>query len=163
MRILVVASTYYKDLSCAMLRDLFVFLNRPDLMDSEIFDNVSDFCDEKARVSSFEVSSDLTVDVAFVTGCLEIPIAVSILCGKYDGVVAMGCVIRGETDHYEHVCHMSNNKLYDVCVSRNLPVGNAILTVHDKEQAENRISKAREAFISCMELVRMKEFVQNDS
>ncbi len=76
-------------------------------------------------------------DVVSVPGALEIPAAVRILTrgGRYAGAVALGCVIRGETYHFEIVAGESSRALIDLTVAYEMPVGNGILTVEDEAQA----------------------------
>ncbi|MCC6947547.1 MAG: 6,7-dimethyl-8-ribityllumazine synthase [Bradyrhizobiaceae bacterium] len=84
-----------------------------------------------------------------VLGALEIPVAAAIAldaaakAGKpFDGLVALGCVIRGETSHYDIVAGESARALMDLGVARKLPVGNGILTVDTEAQAKKRASRA---------------------
>jgi 6,7-dimethyl-8-ribityllumazine synthase len=86
-------------------------------------------------------------DVLTVPGALEIPAAMAIaldaaaLRGRpYDGAVALGCVVRGETTHYEIVSNESARALMDLSVARGLPLGNGILTVETDAQARARAS-----------------------
>ncbi len=81
-------------------------------------------------------------------GALEIPVAAAIAVdaavrvGKpFDGLVALGCVIRGETSHYDIVAGESARALMDLAVARRLPVGNGILTVDKERQAKVRASR----------------------
>src|SRR5579863_635956 len=83
-----------------------------------------------------------TFDIVNVPGALEIPIATAIAVdaakasGKpYDGLIALGCVIRGETFHFEIVAGESSRALIDLGVARRLPLGNGILTVENEAQA----------------------------
>jgi 6,7-dimethyl-8-ribityllumazine synthase len=80
-----------------------------------------------------------------VPGALEIPAAAAIALdiaededAPFDGVVGLGCVIRGETYHFEIVANESSRGLMDLSVKRSLPVGNGILTVENEEQAWER-------------------------
>ena len=80
-----------------------------------------------------------------VPGSLEVPAAIAIAldaaerAGKpYDGVVALGCVIRGDTIHFEIVSHESARGLMDLSVARKLPLGNGIVTVDTEHQAWER-------------------------
>lgn len=80
-----------------------------------------------------------------VPGALEIPTAIAIAVdaarkrrSPYDGVVALGCVIRGETHHFEIVANESARSLLDLAVSERLAVGNGILTVENEAQAHAR-------------------------
>ena len=83
------------------------------------------------------------VDVVTVPGALEIPGAISLAedCGhrptgvRYDGFVALGCVIRGETYHFEIVSNESARGLMDLTVGRKLAIGNGILTTENEAQA----------------------------
>ncbi len=78
-----------------------------------------------------------TVERITVPGALEIPTAIALAAdsGKFDGFVALGCVIRGETTHYDYVCGESARKLMDLASDRRLAIGNGILTVENEAQA----------------------------
>ena len=81
-----------------------------------------------------------------VPGALEIPVAIAMAAASqqhFDGYVALGCVIRGETTHYETVCSESARGLMDLAVAENLAIGNGILTVEDEAQAWERADAAR--------------------
>ena len=80
-------------------------------------------------------------DIICVPGALEIPAAIAMVATNscpYDGFIALGCVIRGETTHYETVCTESSRGLMDLAIYRNLVIGNGILTVENAEQAWER-------------------------
>ena len=86
-----------------------------------------------------------TYDVVRVTGALEIPAGLAIALelasadGRpYDGAIALGCVVRGDTFHFEIVAGESARALMDMAVSRRLALGNGIVTVDTIEQAEER-------------------------
>ncbi|WP_340108968.1 6,7-dimethyl-8-ribityllumazine synthase [Pikeienuella sp. HZG-20] len=82
-------------------------------------------------------------DLIEVPGALEIPTAIRFAERRFDGFVALGCVIRGETTHYETVCADSSHALMLLGVQRGLCVGNGILTVENLAQAEARADPAR--------------------
>lgn len=86
-------------------------------------------------------------DIICVPGALEIPAAIAMAAAQqpcpYDGYVALGCVIRGETTHYETVCTESSRGLMDLSVQQKLAVGNGILTVENSEQAWARADMTR--------------------
>ena len=91
-----------------------------------------------------------TYDLVSVAGALEIPVgmAISLDAAKaagrpYDGAVALGCVIRGETFHFEIVAGESARALMDMSVHRKLALGNGILTTETIEQAGERADPAR--------------------
>ena len=73
---------------------------------------------------------------------MEIPTAIRLAAGHFDGFVALGCVIRGETTHYETVCNDSSRALTLLGVERGLCLGNGVLTVENRAQAEVRADPA---------------------
>jgi 6,7-dimethyl-8-ribityllumazine synthase len=86
-------------------------------------------------------------DVLTVPGALEIPAAIVMALDAaaqrgrpYDGAVALGCVVRGETTHYDVVAGESSRALMDLSMQRALPLGNGILTVENDAQAKARSS-----------------------
>ena len=89
-------------------------------------------------------------EVLSVPGALEIPIALAMALDAataagtpYDAAVALGCVIRGETFHFEVVASESSRALIDLGVARKLPLGNGVLTVENEAQALERADPAR--------------------
>jgi len=109
-----------------------------------------------------------SADVIETPGALEIAAAAAIALeaaeaagAPYDGVVALGCVIRGETYHFEIVANESARALTDLSVSRRLPLGNGILTVENEEQALVRADpkqgdKGADAALAALSLIRLK-------
>jgi 6,7-dimethyl-8-ribityllumazine synthase len=94
--------------------------------------------------------ADARWTVARAPGALEIPAAIAILLdaaekqgAPYAGAIALGCVIRGETYHFEIVAGESSGALMDLSVARRLPLGNGVLTVENEEQALARADKTR--------------------
>ncbi|MFX6941409.1 6,7-dimethyl-8-ribityllumazine synthase, partial [Acinetobacter baumannii] len=80
----------------------------------------------------------------------------------YSGAIALGCVIRGDTAHYEIVCNNANHWLMDVAINSMIPVGNAILTVETKEQALERArggrdGKGGDAARACLALIGLQQ------
>ncbi len=110
-----------------------------------------------------------TVDIITVPGALEIPVAIAIAmdgaaaAGKpFDGTVALGCVIRGETYHFEVVAGESSRALMDLAVARKLALGNGILTVENEAQAlaranRTQMNKGADAARACLALIRLKK------
>jgi 6,7-dimethyl-8-ribityllumazine synthase len=108
------------------------------------------------------------VDRISVPGSLEIPTAIAIAADAaqrkrraYDGVVALGCVIRGETIHFEIVSHQSARGLMELSVARALPIGNGIITVENEAQAFARArmdeqDKGGDAARAALALVALK-------
>lgn len=95
-----------------------------------------------------------------VPGALEIPLALKMLAdaGDVDAMVAIGCVIRGETYHFELVADQSGAGVMRVSLDSGIPVANAILTVENQVQAEARVEeKARDAARVAVELANLAE------
>jgi 6,7-dimethyl-8-ribityllumazine synthase len=100
-------------------------------------------------------------DCVTVPGALEIPGAIKLASGSYDGFVALGCVIRGETYHFEIVANESARGLMDLTVRDGLAIGNGILTVADEDQALVRAraekgGKGGDAARACLSLMALK-------
>jgi len=93
-----------------------------------------------------------------VAGALEIPLALQWLAqsGRFDALVALGMVIRGETYHFEVVANESARGVMDVALDFGLPVANGILTTEDEAQAEARLDKGAEAVRVAVEMARLK-------
>ena len=95
---------------------------------------------KQGAVAELETSG-ASFDIISVPGALEIPAAIAMAATNpcpYDGFIALGCVIRGETTHYETVCKESSRGLMDLAIQRNLAIGNGILTVENSAQAWER-------------------------
>ena len=113
-------------------------------------------------------AADARFDVITVPGALEIPAMVAIALDAaremgqpYDGVITLGCVIRGETYHFEIVAGESARALMDLSVARKLPLGNGILTVVNMEQAVVRADRTQgdkggDAARAALEVLRIK-------
>lgn len=104
-----------------------------------------------------------TLDRVFVPGAFEIPgaIAFAATSNAYDGFVALGCVVRGETSHYDYVCGESARGLMHLATSAGLAIGYGILTVDTLAQAEERADPARgdkggEAARACLAMIALK-------
>ncbi|MBB3065736.1 MULTISPECIES: 6,7-dimethyl-8-ribityllumazine synthase [Limibacillus] len=105
-----------------------------------------------------------------VPGAFEIPAAVSLAAesGLFDGFVALGCVIRGETTHYDYVCQESARKLQDLAADAGLPIGYGILTCENDAQAWERAAvdrknKGKDAVEACLAMIALRErFLSDD-
>lgn len=107
-------------------------------------------------------------DVITVPGALEIPAAIAIAIdaaeknGKpYDAAIALGCVVRGDTIHFEIVAIESSRALMDLSVARKFPLGNGIITVNNEEQAWARaraaeLDKGGDAARAALAMLRIK-------
>ena len=86
-----------------------------------------------------------------VPGAFEIPVVAQKLAGRYDGVVALGVVMRGDTPHFDYVCRAVTDGCVRVSLDSGKPVGFGILTVDDEHQARERLDKGREAVRAVLE------------
>ena len=137
-KVLIVDANFYQDLASELVRGAI----------SEL---------EKMGISYERLS---------VPGALEIPSAISLVsqgseAKLFAGYIALGCVIRGETSHYDIVCGESARGLSKLALDKNLAIGNGILTVDNWEQAWARASvlkknKGRDAAIACLSLCEIK-------
>ncbi len=110
-----------------------------------------------------------TCEIVTVPGAFEIPPAIALAAKagrRFDGFVALGCVIRGETTHYDHICAETARSLQDLAVRDGLPIGYGILTVENEAQALVRAApadhktggrdKGGEATRACLALIELK-------
>jgi 6,7-dimethyl-8-ribityllumazine synthase len=130
----------------------------------------SDLSDELLRGAADAITAvGAEYEVITVPGALEIPAVIALAeeAGRrptgrpFDGYVALGCVIRGETYHFEIVSNESSRGLMDLAVRHGLAIGNGILTVEDEEQAwaRARVSegdKGGGAARACLEVLSIK-------
>ena len=112
------------------------------VIEARFYDKISDALLEGA----LEVLQKAKVEITKVTvpGALEIPHVISMAEAAnsgFDGYVALGCVIRGETTHYDYVCQESARAIMDLAVHQQLAIGNGIITVENEDQAWARASK----------------------
>jgi 6,7-dimethyl-8-ribityllumazine synthase len=112
-----------------------------------------------AELERLEVD-DGDIRLVSVPGALEIPVALKAMAdsGDFDALIALGCVIRGETYHFELVCNESGAGVSRVALDHSLPVANAILTVETEEQAWARAEeKGRDAARVAVEMANLME------
>ncbi|MEO1476718.1 MAG: 6,7-dimethyl-8-ribityllumazine synthase [Pseudomonadota bacterium] len=108
-------------------------------------------------------AAEAVVETIEVPGALEVPgiIAMAADSAKYDGYIALGCVIRGETSHYDYVCGESARGLMDLTIQRRLAIGNGILTVENEGQAlaradRKRKNKGADAANACLAMLDLR-------
>lgn len=136
------------------------------IVEARFYDDLQDALLDGAVTELKEAG--LTHDVITVPGALEIPAAVAIAVDAaaangrpYDAVIALGCVIRGDTIHFEIVSQESSRALMDLAVARKLPLGNGILTVNNEDQAWARaraseLNKGGDAARAALAMLRIK-------
>src|ERR1700749_3917696 len=136
------------------------------IVEARFYDDIQDALLEGA-VAELKAAG-VSYDVITVPGALEIPAAISIAItsGKYggspyDAAIALGCVIRGETIHFEIVSMESSRGLMDLAVAQKFPIGNGILTVNTEDQAwararANELNKGGDAARAALAMLRIK-------
>jgi 6,7-dimethyl-8-ribityllumazine synthase len=112
---------------------------------------------ESARAELARSGAD--AEFVSVAGALEIPLALQWLAqsGRFDALVALGAVIRGETYHFEVVSNESARGIMDVALECGLPIANGILTTEDEAQALARMDKGAEAVRVALEMARLRQ------
>ena len=116
-KILIVIADYYKYISTNMLQSAVKHI------------------DKKSKFNAIRVP-----------GVFEIPVVISKNIKKYDGFIALGCVIKGETPHFDFISQATTNAIMQLSIDYKKPIGNAIITTLNKDQAYNRsIKKGKEA------------------
>ena len=115
-KILIVLANYYKDISDGLLKSALK-----------------------------NISKSNKVKVIKVPGVFEIPVTISKNLNKYDAFLALGCVIKGQTPHFDFISQASTNAIMNISVSQKKPVGNGIITCLNMKQAKARKNKGAEA------------------
>ena len=126
-KILVVLANYYKDISDGLLNS--ALKNIPK--------------------SSY-------VKIIRVPGVFEIPVTISKNLKKFDAFLALGCVIKGQTPHFDFISQASTNAIMDISVSQKKPIGNGIITCLNMNQAKARKSKGAEAANAVISILSQK-------
>ena len=115
-KVLIIQANYYKDISTALLKS-----------------------------AKKELKSFAKINIISVPGVFEIPVVISKNLKKYDGFVALGCVIKGQTPHFDFISKSTTDAIMNISVESKKPVGNGIITCLNKNQAIARGNKGREA------------------
>ena len=115
-KVLIIQANYYKDISIALLKS-----------------------------AKNELKNFAKINVISVPGVFEIPVVISKNLKKYDGFVALGCVIKGQTPHFDFISKSTTDAIMNISVDSKKPVGNGIITCLNKNQAKARGKKGREA------------------
>ena len=126
-KILIVIANYYEDISSSLLKSA------------------------KSNLSNFSLK------IIKVPGVFEIPVTISKNIKKYDGFIALGCVIKGETPHFDFISKATTDALMQLSVINKKPIGNGIITCLNKKQAIIRSKKkgqeAAKAAVSLLKFV----------
>ena len=120
-KVLIVVSNYYKDIADGLVKGATEYLD--SRKDKEVF--VGD-------------GIDVEYSIHKVPGAFEIPFFINMSRDLFDGFIALGCIIRGETYHFEVISNEVTRKLMDLSIDIDKPIGFGILTCQNKEQAKER-------------------------
>ena len=115
-KVLIIQANYYKDISTALLKS-----------------------------AKKELKNSAKINIISVPGVFEIPVVISKNLKKYDGFVALGCVIKGQTPHFDFISKSTTDAIMNISVESKKPVGNGIITCLNKNQAIARGKKGKEA------------------
>tara|TARA_Y100001958_G_scaffold143344_1_gene120295 strand:+ start:894 stop:1283 length:390 start_codon:yes stop_codon:yes gene_type:complete len=126
-KILIVIADYYEDISSGLLNSA-----------------------TKNLPKSFEVK------IIKVPGVFEIPVTVSKYLKRFDAFIALGCVIKGETPHFDFISQSSTNAIMDLSINSKKPIGNGILTCLNMKQAKLRKKKGAEAARAIVSVLSQK-------
>jgi 6,7-dimethyl-8-ribityllumazine synthase len=96
------------------------------------------------------------IKIIRVPGCFEIPVTISKNIKKFDGFLALGCVIKGETPHFDFICQASTNAIMDLSIINKKPIGNGIITCLNMKQAKTRKKKGAEAAKAVVSILSQK-------
>ena len=114
-KILIVLADYYEDISTSLLKTA------------------------KNNLSNF------TIKIIKVPGVFEVPVTISKNIKKYDAFIALGCVIKGETPHFDYISTATTQSIMKLSVDNRKPIGNGIITCLNMKQAKARSKKGKEA------------------
>ncbi len=138
------------------------------IVEAQYYDDIAE---ELAKGAIIELEkAGATFERISVPGAFEVPAAIAMAVRsmefysgrrRFDGYVALGCVIRGETSHYDHICAETARGLQDLACRYCLALGNGILTVENREQAQARadvggLNKGGGAAYACLRMIGIK-------
>ena len=120
---------------------------------SEISNNL-----EKGTINTLK-ENRYDYDILYAPGCFEIPYLIKKNIDMYLGFIALGCIIKGDTYHFEVIANEVSRKIMDLSIKYTKPIGFGILTCYDLNQAKirsdiNQKNKGREATLACIKLLK---------
>ena len=110
-----------------------------------IADYYKDISNGLLKSAMLELPKKSSIKIIVVPGVFEIPVTISKNIKKYDGFLALGCVIKGKTPHFDFISQASTNAIMKLAVENKKPIGNGIITCLNMKQAIARKKKGREA------------------
>ena len=115
------------------------------IVEANYYKNISSMLLNSAK---HELKNFGQVKTISVPGVFEIPVVISRNIKKYDGFLALGCVIKGETPHFDFISKSTTDAIMNISINAKKPIGNGILTCLNKKQAVARGKKGKEAAIA---------------
>ena len=126
------------------------------IISSDYYDEVS----SNLELGAINTLNDYKIeyDIIKAPGCFEIPFLIKKNISKYMGFIALGCIIKGETYHFEVIADVTSKKIIDLSTTYEVPIGFGILTCYNIEQAIirsdiNQKNKGKEAALACVKLL----------
>ena len=99
------------------------------------------------------LTANINYKVITVSGVFEIPVVISRNINSYDGFIALGCVIKGKTPHFEFISTAAINAIMKLSITYKKPIGNGIITCLNKKQAFERLDKGKEASLAVIQII----------
>ena len=103
---------------------------------------------ELLKTANREIKKSFSVKVVYVPGVFEIPVTISKNINKYSGFIALGCVIKGQTPHFDFISKASIEAIMKLSINSKKPIGNGIITCLSMKQAIARRTKGQEAAVA---------------
>ncbi len=103
-----------------------------------------------------ELKNFAKIKIIYVPGVFEIPITIRKNIKKFNGFLALGCVIKGETPHFEYISKTTIDAIMNISINYNKPIGNGILTCFNLSQAKKRMNKGAEASKALISVLSQK-------
>jgi|TARA_Y100000996_G_scaffold410359_1_gene392588 6,7-dimethyl-8-ribityllumazine synthase len=121
-----------------------------------IADYYKDISNDLLKNSLKYIPKSSVVKILKVPGVFEIPVTISKNIKKYDAFIALGCVIKGETPHFEFISNASTNAIMNLSIINKKPIGNGIITCLNMNQAKARKKKGAEAAKAIISVLTQK-------
>ncbi|MFL2889252.1 MAG: 6,7-dimethyl-8-ribityllumazine synthase [Pelagibacteraceae bacterium] len=109
---------------------------------------------KELKISAIDKLKNNNYDIINVPGIFEIPVVISRNINKYDAFIALGCVIKGETPHFEFISKSFNDGIMKISIDYKKPIGNGVITCLNKDQAKNRTKKGSEAAEAIIQVLK---------
>ena len=135
IKICIVLAQYYKDIATDLEKGAKLVLDKYKKFENPVWKNV-----DNDRVFNMlkEGSHELEYKQRFVPGVFEIPSMIAININDFDAFIALGCVIKGETPHFDFISKAAINGIMNLSINHKKPIMNGIITCLNKEQAQER-------------------------